>query len=227
MAVSYKLRYSKADHARLRRCFPGSETIEGNFAQAFQDLFVLSVLDGKQSGFYVEIGGNHGIVDNNSYLLETLFGWQGVSVEISQTHVDGYNAIRKNKCVWADALKVDYKNLLKKRKFPRQIDYLSLDIEPALQTFKVLEKMPHEDHRFTVITFETELYSTGDGPQKAARDLLLSLGYELVIENVCILGRPFEDWYVDPLVVPSTIIEIFRRNGQECEGCVLQDDSVH
>ena len=49
-------RYFKKDFDRLRHKFIGAEDIENNFSQAFQDLFVLSILDGKKNGTYVEIG---------------------------------------------------------------------------------------------------------------------------------------------------------------------------
>ena len=67
-------RYFKKDYDNLRHKFPGAENIENNYSQAFQDMFVLSMLDGKRNGTYVEIGGDHPVVINNSYLLESEFG---------------------------------------------------------------------------------------------------------------------------------------------------------
>ena len=43
-----------------------------------QDIFVLSMLNGKKNGIYVEIGADKPKVINNSYLLESVFDWSGV-----------------------------------------------------------------------------------------------------------------------------------------------------
>jgi hypothetical protein len=75
-------RYFKKDLKKLRHKFPSIETIENNYSQAFQDLFTLSILDGKRNGTYVEIGGDHAVIISNTYLLETEFDWTGVSFEI-------------------------------------------------------------------------------------------------------------------------------------------------
>ena len=73
-------RYFKEDHDKLITKFTGSETIENNYSQAMQDMFVLTMLDGKKNGVYVEVGGDQPKVINNSYLLETEFGWSGVVI---------------------------------------------------------------------------------------------------------------------------------------------------
>ncbi len=51
-------------------------------SQAGQDVFVASCLQGKQGGFYLEIGGGHPVDSNNSMLLETDLGWEGISLEL-------------------------------------------------------------------------------------------------------------------------------------------------
>ena len=38
----------------------------------------------------------------------------------------------------------------------KQIDYLSLDIDPSEATLAALKKLPLDDYRFSVITYETE-----------------------------------------------------------------------
>lgn len=219
--INYIRRYDGELEPRLRRSFPEALAIT-NYAQAFQDIFVLSVLGGKRLGTYVEIGGNDAIVDNNTYLLEDVFGWRGVSIEIFPALVSKYNAVRKNKCLCVDATQADYASILKAGEFPSQIDYLQVDIEPARNTFLALAKLPLTDYRFSVITFETEVYSSGREVQADAQSLLLSHGYELVAKDVCILGRPFEDWYVDPSIVPPDVVKLFRTEGKECSDCVLK-----
>ena len=59
-------RYFKEDYENLRFKFSGSENIENNYSQSMQDMFVLSMLDGKKNGVYVEIGADKPRVINNS-----------------------------------------------------------------------------------------------------------------------------------------------------------------
>lgn len=219
---TYIRRYLKEHNQNLRFRFNGSETIETNYSQAFQDIFVLSMLNGKRNGTYVEIGGNHGTVDNNTYLLESLFDWKGVAVEIVPELVKAYNSIRRNQCVCANAVELDYGGLLVKEGLPAQIDYLQVDIEPARQTFNALKKVLESGHRFSVITFETDAYSNGTEPQKDAMHLLATKGYDLVVKDVNILDRPFEDWYVDPSVISKDMIDLFKSRALECSDCVLK-----
>ena len=50
-------------------------------SQLKQDLFVLSELNFKKNGFFVEFGASNGIDLSNTYLLETEFGWNGILSE--------------------------------------------------------------------------------------------------------------------------------------------------
>ena len=107
---------------------------------------------------YVEIGADKPKIINNSYLLERKFGWRGVSFELDKSKVEFFNQHRKNKCICADATTFDYKSLFQERNYPKQIDYLSLDIDPSEATLAALKKLPLDEYRFSVITYETEVY---------------------------------------------------------------------
>ena len=219
-------RYFKKDFDRLRYQFSGSQDIENNYSQAFQDIFVLSMLSGKNNGTYVEIGGDHPLVINNSYLLESEFGWRGISFEIIQTAVNFYNSLRKNPCLCEDATTADYKKIFEDNNLPKQIDYLQVDIEPAQQTLNALLQLPHDDYRFSVITYESDIYRDGPDCQEEAMKFLESHGYELVVRNVANEGNPYEDWYVDPQIVDAEIISKFKQVGRlskEAINCVLRD----
>lgn len=50
-------------------------------SQIRQDVFVLSELNFKKNGFFVDFGATNGIDLSNSYLLEKDFGWNGILVE--------------------------------------------------------------------------------------------------------------------------------------------------
>jgi len=222
------LRYLKQSHLhRLKRKFCGVESIESNYSQAFQDMFVLSVLDGKREGTYVEIGGYHPTADSNTYLLESVFGWKGIAFEIVPERVAEYNAFRKNKCLCEDATTVDYHGIFRKHGLPHRIDYLQVDIEPAENTLKALFRVPFCDYKFSVITFETDAWMYGNDVRDDSRILLSLFGYKMVAGDVTILGRKFEDWWVDPLVVSPEIIDLFRKHETECAFCVLEENSAN
>ena len=51
-------RYFRDNYENLKTKFTGAENIENNWSQSMQDMFVLSMLDGKKNGVYVEIGAD-------------------------------------------------------------------------------------------------------------------------------------------------------------------------
>ena len=71
--------------------FKSSNKIVRNYSQILQDIFVLTILDGKQKGTYVEVGSSHPFRINNTYLLEKYFNWKGLGYEIDENYVDIYN----------------------------------------------------------------------------------------------------------------------------------------
>ena len=215
-------RYFKNDYENLKFKFSGSENIENNYSQSMQDMFVLSVLDGKRNGVYVEIGADKPRVINNSYLLESQYDWSGVSFEIESDKVDYFNTIRKNKCICANATKFDYKSLFDERKYPKQIDYLQLDCDPPQITLECLKKLPLEDYRFSVITFETDLYAGGQEVQKEQWEILSSLGYQRVVKNIKNEGNPYEDWWIDPLVIGEHMWKQFLNEDVEFSEVILK-----
>jgi len=215
-------RYFERDYENLKFKFSGSENIENNYSQSMQDMFVLSVLDGKRNGVYVEIGADKPRVINNSYLLESQYDWSGVSFEIESDKVNYFNTIRKNKCICADATKFDYKSLFDERKYPKQIDYLQLDCDPPQITLECLKKLPLEDYRFSVITFETDLYAGGQDVQTEHWKILTSLGYQRVVKNIKNEGNPYEDWWIDPLVIGEHMWKQFLNQNVEFSEVILK-----
>jgi hypothetical protein len=175
------------------------------YSQVSQDDFVIKTLDHKTGGVYVEIGAYHSKDISNTYLLEKDYGWTGVSFELEPDRVEEFNANRVNKCYEADATVFDYKALFDRLGLPKQIDYLQVDIEPAINTLSALLALPLNEYRFSIITFEHDLYadSFNVNVKNKQIEVLSGLGYELVRENVD-LGHPdypFEDWWIDPNII--------------------------
>lgn len=73
-------------------------------SQIRQDLFVLSELNYKKNGYFVEFGATNGIDLSNTYLLETEYGWNGILAEPATIWHKDLDKNRKAKidkrCVW-------------------------------------------------------------------------------------------------------------------------------
>jgi hypothetical protein len=175
------------------------------YSQATQDVFAARMLEKKMKGFYLEIGGGHPQDSNNTYMLESQYQWDGLSLEYNEDLAKLYNLSRRNQTICADATTFDYQTKLESMNAPFQIDYLSLDIDPARYTYLALNGLPHENYRFSVITYEHDRYQSGEEFMVSSRSLLRSLGYELVVSNVMTFGKDFEDWWIDPRVIPKAI----------------------
>jgi hypothetical protein len=192
------------------------------FSQACQDLFVLDMLENKKNGFYLEIGASHPFESNNTFLLENQFFWRGLSLEIDDNSANIYNNARLNKCMLGDATNFEYKKSFVEMNVPLIIDYLSIDIEPAENTFKALLQIPLNEYRFRVITYEHDRYVSGDIYMNKSRSYLESFGYKLIVSNVKSNGRDFEDWWVDPQLVKKEIWENYIISDIEFKDILFQ-----
>jgi hypothetical protein len=118
--------------------------------------------------------------------------------------------------IQTDATKFDYSTL------PDYFDYLQVDIDPPDNNLKVLKKIT-KTQRFGVITFEHDVWDRTRESWHAmteSRRLLDSLGYEMVVNNVTIEPGQgegleddpifFEDWWVDPAIIPRSIIDRYK-----------------
>lgn len=180
------------------------------YSQVGQDEFVIETLNHKNGGVYIEIGAYHSKDISNTYMLEKEYGWTGLSFEIDPLRSEEFNANRTNRCYTVDATTFDYETLFDTLKLPKQIDYLQVDIEPAANTLKALLALPLEKYRFSVITFEHDLYDDPNNIyiKNKQIEVLSGLGYELAADNVFDIDErfpgktyPFEDWWIDPSVV--------------------------
>lgn len=205
--------YDKSKYNKFKHKFPGLEEIEKNYSEAYQDLFVLAVLNGKKNGTYLEIGAGSPFFGSNTVLLEQ-FGWKGHGFDINPLAVDGN---RKNPCVLKDALTINYDELLSNMEYGTDIDYLQVDLEPASTTYEALLKVPFDKYRFRVITFEHDYYNDETKSYRdKSREYLKSKGYELLISNIAPDDlRVFEDWWVHPDLIDKSVIDKFKNTSDE------------
>lgn len=198
-------KFSPEKAARLRYKFTGYDKIQKNYAQSYQDLFVLSMLNGKTQGTYLEVGSGYPFYNNNTALLEQL-GWKGISIEYDKDLARKFFNERKNTILCEDATTVDYEKVLSQL-FSNTIDYLQLDTDPPEVTYSILTKIPFDKYKFAVITFEHDAY-TGSNVKNKSREFLSSKGYKLIVSDVAFNpeGYSFEDWWVHPDLVTQEII---------------------
>jgi len=204
------IQYNKDKYNKLRYKFINSKKIESNYSQIYQDMFVLSMYNGKKEGTYLEIGSGDPIYGNNTYLLEKYFDWRGVSIDINKDFWYSFQERRKNQCLNKNALECDYNKLL--GKYGNMIDYLQLDCDPPNTTYDILLKIPFNDIKFGVITYEHDYYNDeSKSYRKKSRDYLVSKGYKLIIGNISPdrNNNPFEDWWIHPDLVDKSIYDNF------------------
>ena len=194
------------------------------YSQASQDIFITNVLQHKKDGYFVEIGTNDPIIGNNSYLLERDYNFKGLLVEYERSYENSYKEHRSNSIyVIDDARKVDYKKILDDNNFPKNVDYLQIDLDAdnksTLDTLLLLNKTVFDTYKFATITFEHDFYR-GDffNTREISREIFKNRGYLLVFPDVstdqgCVGAgwQPFEDWYVHPDLVDMYFVNLLAN----------------
>lgn len=189
--------------------FKESENIIKNYSQASQDIFVLSCLNGKRKGTFLDLGCHDPIDINNTYLLENSFDWKGVSYDIDSHMIERYKENRKNLAFVKDCTKIDFEEVLSFYD-SNHIDYLSLDLEPASVTYDCLKRIPFEKIEFSIITFEHDFYRFGDEIRTNSREIFQKYGYYLLCSNVSDGTNIYEDWYINPKYVDLSRVSVLE-----------------
>jgi hypothetical protein len=169
--------------------------MDNSNSQSGQDILVTKLLNNKK-GFFIDVGCWKPIELNNTLLLEQN-GWEGISIDILDMSSEW--SIRKTKFIKANALETDYTKLFDDNKFPKIVDYLTVDIEGDGHRFLALKKVLESNRTFKIITVEHDSYRGYELSEAIPqRELLTKLGYVLVCKNVTCSGNPFEDWWINP-----------------------------
>jgi len=143
-----------------------------------------------KNGYYLEIGAGHYKDQSNTYSLEKDHGWSGASIDISPELVKSFNSNRSNICFNADALNFNWSKFLEENKFPKSIDFLSIDIDTTSHNYGnliALLNIPMTQYTFKVIVIEHEagMYYELEKLRDLQRDLLTILGYSLIFRGDC------------------------------------------
>ena len=186
--------------------------------QAEQDKFVCNVLKNKTNGFFVEVGSDHPIKINNTYVLESILNWKGIMLEYKREAFEAlYKQHRPNsEYLFGDAQQHNYLEIFDRYNAPQNIDYLQLDIAPPHKTLNVLKCLDEQvmnNYKFAIITFEHD-YAHGKNitPRNESRQILNNRGYFLVFGDIC-NKEPrwvYEDWYVHPDLVDMEYVKTLQ-----------------
>lgn len=193
-----------------------------SYSQASQDIFVRKLTKNKYNGTFLEIGSNDPITHNNTYILESENNYKGIMVEYDVSFKPQYEIHRPNSIhILHDAQTVNYKSILDSNNFPKEIDYLQIDLDvdnrSTLNTLELLNNTVFDIYKFATVTFEHDIY-TGNyfDTQQKSREIFEKRGYILVFPDVSIIYNntflKFEDWYVNPDLVDADIINKIKSD---------------
>jgi len=209
-------------------------TLEGN-GHGKQDLFAILLNKEIKDGYFVEIGSHHPITNNNTYLMEAMFGWKGIMVEYNQRFLPLYQQFRPQSLhILNDATQVDYRKILDENNFPPHFNYLQIDLDvnnrSTLSTLELFDTNVFDKYKFGTVTFEHDIYN-GDffNTREASRSIFEKRGYIRLFSDVSVFWpdrwSPFEDWYAHPDIVDPVLIEKILKNpnnksGIKCTECI-------
>ncbi len=187
--------------------------LEVNYSQIYQDKFALTMNKYCENGYYLEIGSNHPIIHNNTYLMANKYKWKGLMVEYDGSFEQLYKDIRPSSYYkMGDARTVDYRKILDDYDFPTNINYLQIDLDvdnrSTLDVLELLDNTVFDKYKFGAITFEHDIY-TGNyfDTREKSRAIFSKRGYHLLFSDVSVFFNgqicPFEDWYIHPDIIKN------------------------
>jgi hypothetical protein len=193
------------------------------YSQSGQDKWVNEFYKSKKNGTFVEVGAYDGIQTSNTYFFEKNLEWNGICIEANPTIFQKLSINRKSKninvainnyigqCFFSGDKVTNYgtqvncnilNNILLQNECPKDIDYLSLDIEGF--EIVALESLDFLHFNIGLITVEHNSYLVGENNKNQIFKLLTSKGFirvhnDVVCEdkNPLYYKKPYEDWYVN------------------------------
>lgn len=191
--------------------FPGIEKIKQNYSRHYQDMFVLSILNGKRNGTFIEIGSGDPYKFNNTALLEDEFDWNGISIDNNERFCYQHSRKRNSQILNAEAQSIDYNLLFKMNCIEKHTDFLRINCETA--SLEVLKKIPFNKYEFFVIQFQHNACWWGPEFREASRKILSEIGYVCLVPDVAVSeNENYEDWWVHPAIAEGKVKMRGRSN---------------
>lgn len=199
-------------------------------SDAKQDAFVANILNFKENGFYIDIGANDSKISNNSFYFSDSLKWKGICIEYDSSYIPSFSNRKNCTVLLRDATSINYKDLLIENNFPKEIDYLSLDVDT--RSLEVLSILPLDEYQFKVITIEHDFYLHGDSYQLEQRKILRDNGYSLICGNVFVQQpnfyqkeASFEDWWVQPEFFNESILKKIKSDREYPSNIISKFDN--
>jgi tetratricopeptide (TPR) repeat protein len=194
-------------------------------SRSYQDFFVLSLLDGKTDGFFVEVGVDGPVHKNNTYMLENYLGWHGIAFKPRES-VDEY-ALQRTITTHSNKVESVYsfdKRLSDVAPTDKIIDYLHFNFGIDGNYEKFLNDFPFSSYLFRVVTISHNDFADHSKTIKnKSREIMQSLGYTLVAGNIAINGKySYEDWWVFEDLVNTDVVNQIKQSSD----CLKTGDQV-
>ncbi len=122
----------------------------------------------KKNGIYIDVGCNHPVYNNNTYLLNKK-GWQGINIDIDKKSVELFNLFRKkdfniNLAVSSKKAELEYINFHDKSpinmiKTNQNQNLHSLEKIKKIKSDtlnSIIEKSPYHDRKIDFVTIDVE-----------------------------------------------------------------------
>ena len=184
--------------------------IDKSYSNDGQDVFVNAIH--KENGFFLDIGCNHPLTDNNTYALE-LLGWQGLLVDINPHLIAKCEEMRKSPAFLLDCSQLNWRQFLKRNNAPKVIDYISLDVDDV--NVDVIKSFPFDEYEFKIMTFETDVYKRGNERKVPCINALSPYPfYKMILENAMATWADdiiTEDWWINTKYIDLPA-ELYSKN---------------
>jgi len=139
------------------------------------DLLVTHIFQNKKKGFFIDIGCNHPVYNNNTYLLYKK-GWRGINVDLDKQSIDLFNIYRKH----------DFNKNVAVSSVSKEVDLYFYHNKSAINTLnktsaEFQKAIPKEVRKITTNTLNTIILESSFADKKVDFLSIDVEGYELEV----------------------------------------------
>ena len=139
------------------------------------DLLVTHIFQNKKKGFFIDIGCNHPVYNNNTYLLYKK-GWRGINVDLDKQSIDLFNIYRKH----------DFNKNVAVSSVSKEVDLYFYHNKSAINTInktsaEFQKAIPKEVRKITTNTLNTIILESSFADKKVDFLSIDVEGYELEV----------------------------------------------